>query len=133
MEIQKRHKYLGKEYQGIQVDFAYSGNLPGAAEVTVKNVAGNLPAGTKSVYVYYYNPCTKLFELQEKMGTVNGDGSVAFTITHCSEYVLSATMLDNSLVAVTASPNTGDQEPIMLFAGTGVAALGAIVLLARRK
>ncbi|SCP98236.1 rhamnogalacturonan lyase family protein [Anaerobium acetethylicum] len=126
-------KHLGKTYKGIQVNFAYSGNLPGTAEVTIKNAAGKLPAGTKSVFVYYYNPATKLFELLDTKGTVNQNGSVTFQITHCSEYVLSAVQLDDSLVAGAANPATGDHAPIAPFAGAGIAALCAAALMAVRK
>lgn len=101
-------KYLGTSAAAMQVNFSHSGTLPGLATITIKNVAGNFPEGTKLIYVYYHNEATGKLEKQGGAGHLNADGSVTFNISHCSDYVLSATELsgDSIVVPTTTASNT---------------------------
>ena len=118
----------------ITVDFAYSGVLPGEAEVTLDLSAAGFAQNAK-VYLYYYNPQTKLFELAST-GTYK-DGSATFTMTHCSQYVVTDKVLPSSIVdskaSTTKAPKTGDNNATALYlvlCGMGVAAAG---VAAKRK
>lgn len=43
--------------KAIEIDFAYSGDLPGEAQVTIDLSSSGIADGT-TVYLYYYNPTT---------------------------------------------------------------------------
>lgn len=119
----------------IQLSFANSGVLPGEAKCTI-DVQGKFAAGTQ-LYFYYFNPETGVFGEMQTV-TVSEAGKVTLTLTHCSDYVLSAEELTSALTtAVTVeaakAAQTGDTAPIMPIAMTAVISLGAFILLTAKK
>ncbi|NFG60319.1 N-acetylmuramoyl-L-alanine amidase family protein [Clostridium botulinum] len=73
----------------VNLYFSYDGKLPGKAKIEAK--IGSKYNG-KNMYVYYYNKSTKSLELVASNVKVKDD-RISFTITHCSDYVLSETPL----------------------------------------
>ncbi|SEN12815.1 glycoside hydrolase family 2 TIM barrel-domain containing protein, partial [Hydrogenoanaerobacterium saccharovorans] len=69
--------------------FIYEGNLPGE---TVIRVQLEKYAG-KPVYVYYHNPEKGRLELIQAEVKADEDGWIEFSITHCSDYVVSASAI----------------------------------------
>lgn len=76
----------------VNLYFNYDGKLPGKAKIEMK--IGSKYNG-KNMYVYYYNKNTKSLELVSSDVKVKDD-KISFTITHCSDYVLSETPLLNT-------------------------------------
>lgn len=76
----------------VDLAFLHEGELPGQATVTV-NLQGKL-GDAKTAHLYYYNPETKQLEVVAENLTVEG-GYVAFPMSHCSSYILTAEMLKN--------------------------------------
>lgn len=74
--------------QGTVIRFMHNGVLPGTA-----NVALTVPyAPGTTLYFYYFNRSTQLFEFQQTAVVAQG-GFVAVTLTHCSDYVLTTAPL----------------------------------------
>ena len=83
------------------VHFAFEGNLPGEAEVTLDlSGYGKFEEGS-TLYLYYYNPTTKLFEKVDSSSFCNGFAT--FKMTHCSDYIITNEELTGELVEVAAS------------------------------
>ena len=78
----------------ITLDFAFSGELPGTANVTVSLASAGFTEGT-TVYLYYYNPTKNIFELVDD--AAYKDGTATFTMTHCSEYIVTSEKLQKEL------------------------------------
>ena len=78
----------------ITLDFAFSGELPGTANVTVNLASAGFTEGT-TVYLYYYNPTKNIFELVDD--AAYKDGTATFTMTHCSEYIVTSEKLQKEL------------------------------------
>lgn len=76
----------------VNLYFNYDGKLPGKAKIEV-NIGSKYNG--KNMYVYYYNKNTKSLELVSSDAKVKDD-KISFTITHCSDYVLSETPLLNT-------------------------------------
>lgn len=86
----------------VDLAFLYEGALPGKAMVNV-NLQGKL-GDAKTAHLYYFNPETKRLEaVAENLEVV--DGYVAFPLTHCSNYILTAEMLKDLI------PDKEDPEP----------------------
>ncbi|AOR24097.1 N-acetylmuramoyl-L-alanine amidase family protein [Clostridium taeniosporum] len=77
----------------VNLYLKYDGKLPGKAKIEAE--IGSKYNG-KNMYVYYYNKNTKSLELVESDVKVKYD-KVSFTITHCSDYVLSETPLSTTV------------------------------------
>lgn len=76
----------------VDLAFLHEGELPGQATVTV-NLRGKL-GDARTAHLYYYNPDTKQLEVVAENLAVEG-GCVAFPMSHCSNYILTAEMLKN--------------------------------------
>lgn len=76
------------------VTFDYHGALPEEATVKI-NVANKFTNG-EDLYLYYYNPELNQIEYIEKDVTVK-DGYVEFTINHCSDYFLTAAVVNDAV------------------------------------
>lgn len=86
------------------VHFAFEGNLPGEAEVTLDlSGCGKFEEGA-TVYLYYYNPETKLFEKVDSSSFCNGFAT--FKMTHCSDYIITNEELTGELVGDPVTPNS---------------------------
>ena len=85
---------------GIVLDFASNGDLPGKATAKIKiteEMKNKL--GNGKVYVYYYNVDNNNFiEIDTKVKKTN-DGYYEFDINHNSEYILVNEKLDNALIS----------------------------------
>ena len=85
------------------VSFPYHGDLPGTAEVSIDLTnAGKFTRG-QVVYLYYYNPETGKFEYIDD-GVYQG--YTTFTMTHCSEYIVTSSKLTTGGAT---SPKTGEE------------------------
>ncbi len=77
---------------GTVIRFMHNGVLPGTA-----NVALTVPyAPGTTLYFYYFNRSTQLFEYQQTTVVAQG-GFVAVTLTHCSDYVLTTAPLTSGV------------------------------------
>ena len=104
--------------KSLAIHFDYSGELPGPAKVKV-DVQNKFANGTQ-VKLYYYNETSGKLEYQNQIITVT-DGSAEFTITHCSDYVLSDVSLGDTLDNAKL-PQTGDHTNIWLYIIIGAGA-----------
>ena len=145
-KIQAINDALGKltvpaGMKSITVDFAFEGTLPGKTDVTLDLSAAGF-ANNATVYLYYYNPQTK--QLEKSATGTYVDGYATFTITHCSQYLVTDKELagagkDNTPApspaptkAPTKAPKTGDNNAVALYVvlcGLGV----AVAAVAKRK
>ena len=75
------------------ITFDHEGKLPSEATVRI-NVADRFSNGDK-LYLYYYNPTTKKIEFIENNLKVV-DGYVEFKIDHCSDYFLTAAVVNEA-------------------------------------
>ena len=89
---------------GLYVEFAYDGQLPGKAEITIFIGTDKFGEGQKDLNLYYYNDSTSEYE---EMGTVKyNNGNVTLSLDHCSTYVLTEEKL-----GVTETPEVpGENE-----------------------
>lgn len=113
----------------VTLDFAFSGDLPGTANVTVDLSSAGFTEG-QTVYLYYYNPEKNIFELTSEAAYKNG--SATFTMTHCSEYIVTNEKLPTALTSITVK--TGDATnaiPFVIALICGCAAIGVVVVRRR--
>ena len=113
----------------VTLDFAFSGDLPGTANVTVNLASAGFAEGS-TVYLYYYNPDKNIFELV--CDATYKNGSATFTMTHCSEYIVTNEKLPSALTAKT--PKMGDTTnaiPFVLALICGCAVVGFVVVRRR--
>lgn len=107
---------IPSEAAPLIVDFAHNGNLPGKANVTItilNEEMYNTYKDSKELNVYHINKATGNLEKIDN-ATVDG-ATINFTITHCSQYVLTKTELvegqtkfaDVKKDELDAQPNTG--------------------------
>ena len=85
---------------GIVLDFAANGNLPGNAQVRIK-ITDEMKSklGKEKVYVYHYNTeCDDFTEIATEVKPTS-DGYYEFNMSHNSEYILVNTKLDDSLLS----------------------------------
>ena len=141
-KIQAINDALGKltvpaGMKSITVDFAFEGTLPGKTDVTLDLSAAGF-ANNATVYLYYYNPQTK--QLEKSATGTYVDGYATFTITHCSQYLVTDKELagagkDNTPAtspASTKAPKTGDNNAVALY--VVLCGLGVVVAaVAKRK
>jgi len=80
--------------------FNYEGNLPGE---TVIRVQLEKYAG-KPVYVYYHNPEKGRLELIRAEVKADENGWIEFSITHCSDYVVSASAVKGAVEVTKPAP-----------------------------
>ena len=113
----------------VTLDFAFSGDLPGTANVTVNLSSAGFTEG-QTVYLYYYNPDKDIFELTSEAAYKNG--SATFTMTHCSKYIVTNEKLPTALTSITVK--TGDATnaiPFVIALICGCAAIGVVVVRRR--
>lgn len=76
------------------VTFDHHGKLPTKAKIRI-NVSKKFK-DNESLYLYYYNPDSKNIEFVEKNLKVK-DGCVEFEIDHCSDYFLTAAVVNEAI------------------------------------
>ncbi|RPF42068.1 beta-galactosidase [Hydrogenoanaerobacterium saccharovorans] len=91
---------LAGEADTTNLYFSYEGNLPGE---TVIRVQLEKYAG-KPVYVYYHNPEKGRLELIQADVKADEDGWIEFSITHCSDYVVSASAVKGAVEVTKPAP-----------------------------
>ena len=84
------------KYQSIS--FVHQGDLPGPATVTIQKNAALTDAN--NLKLYYYNPETSSLELYDDVVIIDNGDSISFTITHCSEYIITPSEIDPDICAV---------------------------------
>lgn len=93
---------VGQQIIKKYLSFNYHGDLPSEAKIKV-NVSDKFKDGDY-LYLYYYNEDTnKIEEIETNLKVING--YVTFPITHCSEYFLSLSIVNDA--SKTNSNNTG--------------------------
>lgn len=111
------------------VSFAYHGALPGTAEVSIDLTGAGKFTWGQAVYLYYYNPETGLFEFVDDSVY---EGYTKFTMTHCSEYIVTSEKLTANVSTKTTSPKTGEVANVALYSLIGLAAI-AFVVTSKKK
>lgn len=76
------------------VSFNHHGKLPSTAKIRLQ-VKDKFKDG-KKLYLYYYNPEKDRIEYMDKGLTVK-DGYVEFSIDHCSDYLLTASVVQEAV------------------------------------
>lgn len=88
---------------GLFVEFAYDGQLPGKAEITIFVGVDKFGENEKELNLYYYNDIIAEYE---DMGTAKySNGNVTLVLDHCSTYVLTEQKL-----GTTETPETPTEE-----------------------
>ncbi|MGN0353239.1 MAG: hypothetical protein ACI4ES_16485 [Roseburia sp.] len=114
------------------VDFAFDGNLPGQAEVTLDLSGVGKFADGATVILYYYNPDKKIFEKVDSASYK--EGYATFTMTHCSDYIVSSEELPTSLTSTAVKTNDMTNViPYIVLLTFGAVAIGSAVVVKRRK
>lgn len=116
----------------ITVSFAHNGALPGTAKVTLSLAEAGF-ADHATLYLYYYNAEKGYFEYVDA-STIEG-GQVTFSMTHCSDYIVTDTKLPAGITDQKAktTPDTGDHAPISFWCFCGIAGMAAISCTRRKK
>lgn len=139
-EIEKKleHFEMPKNCKHTVVSFEFAGVLPGKAKVTLDMEDTGLEIETleedKLVYLYFFNPETKAFELIDSSKVL--EGYVTFSMTHCSDYIVTTELLEDNMdddqngINV---PNTGDNAIIGLYGFILLLGVGCILMTKKRN
>ena len=131
---------------GLFIEFAYDGQLPGKANITIFVGTDKYGEGQKNLNFYYYNDLTAKYE---EMGTATyNNGNLKLSLDHCSTYVVTETKLGNTETPTTPgetgetttegekdeTPKTGVNNIYTVIASTlAVISLEAIVVVKKLK
>lgn len=121
--------------EGIYMDLAHNGKLPGKAEVSLwlgEELANKyMEEIKKEVYLYYYNPTTRKYEFvgNAKMADY---GTIEFELDHCSIYLFSSSKLEGKTSRpLDEEPKTGVENYVGIACVVAVISLTGIILLKR--
>lgn len=142
-------KDTSKTLKYTTVSFAYDGKLPGKTDVTLDLSVGTFKDGAK-VYLYYFDEKTKKFEFVDD--AVYTEGFATFTMTHCSDYIVTNEPLSAAVVKPGTTPaptkkpgttpaptkkpatvKTGDTATMMVFGLVLLAGFGLMTVAYTRK
>jgi hypothetical protein len=112
--------------EGILLDFASNGNLPGTASVRIKTTDDMSNLLNKKVFVYYFDPSINKFTYIDEITQNSEDDYYEFDITHTSSYILVNEKLDDSLVVTQTDGNKIIQDNKTLWI---LVALSAVVII----
>lgn len=115
--------------KAIELNFAFSGDLPGEAQVTLDLSSAGFADGA-TVYLYYYNATTD--KLEKVTSSVISGGKATFTMTHCSDYVVTDTELKAETTTST-SPKTGTSSTAAAVALLTIIALAGYEIKRTKK
>ena len=128
---------------GLFIEFAYDGELPGKADITLFVGFDKYGDGQKDLNLYYYNELTAQYEA---MGTVKyNNGNLKLSLEHCSTYAVTETKLGGTGDTTTSgetttpeeekdeTPKTGVNTYVVLASALAIISLGAIVVMKRVK
>ena len=126
--------------EGIVINFASNGNLPGNALIKIKTTAEMKNSfGNNKVYVYYYDEEKNAFSIVARKISMK-DGYYEFSINHNSKYVLTKKALSDKMVLNKEDNIVGFQQSnkyylLWIFAATILCAIviGIIVIINKRK
>lgn len=104
-EIAKDSELGSLVNNGVVVNFADNGNLPGKAKVRIKASSLTNRLLNNNVYVYYYNDLDNTFSLIDSNVNKTSDGYYEFDITHNSDYILVNERLDENLLSTEQDSN----------------------------
>ena len=106
------------------VSFDHHGSLPLNAKVKIN--VGDKFKNNEDLYLYYYNPESKQIEFIENNIIVR-DGYATFTIDHCSDYFLTAAVVNDAV------NNPKNLNYIIIGLGAVVVILIAVTLIQSKK
>lgn len=112
----------------VPLSFAHHGNLPGAAEVTIDLSTTGLFYGGQIVYLYYLNPATNSFEF---IDSAEYYSSATFTMTHCSEYIVTGEKLAGT--SLKTSAKTSDVTNATVYAVILLAGVALVAVSSKKK
>ena len=132
---------------GLFIEFAYDGELPGKADITLFVGFDKYGEGQKDLNLYYYNELTAQYEA---MGTVKyNNGNLKLSLEHCSTYAVTETKLGGTGDTTTSgdteqegqtaegekdeTPKTGVNTYVVFASALAIISLGAIVVMKRVK
>ena len=118
-------KNLDPKTKKINVSFAYSGKLPGEAEVTLDLAAAGFTEGSL-IYLYYFNPSDKQFTLVDTAAIASQKAT--FTMTHCSDFVATDAALPVQNQAKAPKTGVAANGLCALVAMMGVAFVGFMLM-----
>lgn len=100
--------------EGVVINFANNGELPGTALIRIKATEELKQAlDMDTILVYYYNEETKELTQMTDDAIYNGDGYIEFSISHNSKYLLVNKLIEEKEYSVTTT--TGDVKEKVSF------------------
>jgi hypothetical protein len=119
------YSYLYNSVQAKQLSFDYHGKLP--SEATIKIKVDDKFKDDEKLYLYYYNDEAKKLEYIDKGLTVK-NGYVEFKINHCSDYLLTGSIVKNAI----NNPESMGMIIIILI-GIGIVLVAATLFMNSKK
>ncbi len=103
--------------------FIYEGNLPGRATLRIQ-----LPqyAG-KALFIYYFNPEKNRLELLSPDVVADRNGWFTFKISHCSDYVVSATPIEGAVIIPETGGGAETVQPMANSHGAYAVLIGVVL------
>lgn len=109
-EIDSNSEFSKYVKDGLLLEFAANGDLPGKAKVVLeKSSLFNKVFKQDHVNVYYYNESNKEFELI-KENLIIGQDEISFDIDHTSTYIMTNSKINNSIVYSSSEKNDDKNE-----------------------
>lgn len=120
--------------EGIVLNFADNGNLPGNATLRIKaNEETDKVLGNDKVQVYFYNPELNNFCVIAEDISKTEDSYYEFSLNHNSDYILVKEKLDSKLVYVPKDNNVvsfqKSNKIYLLLIGLGILVIIAVVVV----
>ena len=125
---------------GVVINFANNGELPGTAIVRIK-VTEDLKHALdmNEIFVYYYNEETKELTQMTDNATYNEDGFIEFSINHNSKYVLVNKLIEEkeySAIATSDDTNVKDKVSFLeshkmyvIIIGVSIIAIVIVIII----
>ena len=145
-QIKDITKNITADNFAFQINYNYTGQLP--ADASIKIYAGTQWVG-KALYYYYYSEDGTLDFMQAS--TVDADGYITVTQSHCSNYVALTSELTSELTTdapsnqnitsdtssnqniTTETVKTGDASVVVVYALLCVSMIGIITFVSKHK
>ena len=125
---------------GVVINFANNGELPGTAIVRIKVTEDLRQAlDMNEIFVYYYNEETKELTQMTDNATYNEDGFIEFSINHNSKYVLVNKLIEEkeySVIATSGDTNVKDKVSFLeshkmyvIIIGVSIIAIVIVIII----
>lgn len=123
--------------EGIYMDLAHNGNLPGKATVSLwlgdELTNKYMEKIDKEMYLYYYNPSSKKYEFVGNAKMVDY-GTIEFELEHCSIYVFSTSKLEGKTTRpLDEEPKTGVENHLVIASLIAIVSLAGIITLKKQE